>query len=154
MRTRIETIVNALPATFVYGVMSDFNFATDGSPFPVVCMLPALIEGEATQSHYLHTYTVVLLFVTDGSIGSTTAQRATNVENMLELAKEFLAELIKSINAEKRRESRVLGWLFHSLDPEEKSDFNQFFNAFDQQVDGYGLTVRVNLLEDPANCIV
>lgn len=158
MKNRIQNIIeNDMTLTYRYGVMHSFNFEADENFFPAVFMLPIIQEGELSESgnHFINTYTAVLLFCTPGGLAEDMqTTHPDNVTAMRQLSLDFILRLHNSVKASKRKPNQVNAYMIGSMDPTDRKDFDQFFNAFDSQVDGVGLTVSVTLQETPAECLV
>lgn len=163
MRTIIENIITGMtdpgdPAFFEWGVLPEFNLTQDENTlYPAVCMLPVIVQGELPQQSIksvINVYTVTLLFVNKTELDDTWNLPKYNVVKEMErIAIKFLGLLIKDIR-DLRNNSKVLTWMLHSLNPEDKLDFEQFFNFFDTNVDGKGITINIEMREPLENCLI
>ena len=158
MKNRIQNIITSMPGitAFEWGNMSSFNLTQDDQVnFPVCLMLPSFERSTPLKGGLVLTiHTVTLLFVTQSELSDDYAiTRVTTVDSMRDLAKSFVYYLYQDIKALSQPEN-VTEWFIHSLNPQDKYDFDAFFNAFDVNVDGVGLTVEIPVREKIEDCLL
>ena len=158
MRTEIQEDISAIADinTFEWGNMAEFNLNADSNLFPAALMLPPFVEKTAKSTgKYLATYTVTILFIQKTNLSDDMDQTQYNaVDQMRGYANTFIDKTVKRFGSVPKgnRETGVHGTLIHSLDPSSKLDPNAFFNVFDTNASGVGLTITVSRYEAANEC--
>lgn len=145
------------PPLFLWGSVFEQNLILDKQDevdgFPCILMIPPFVEGEVTtHGRALNKYIVTLLFVDKIDFleeQNTTAK--SKVQEMRSLASEFMGEAVKYVNALHQQET-IQSYLFHSPNPDDKLNPEEFFNQFDINVAGYGLTFDFPIIEKIGSC--
>ncbi len=159
VENRIQAIIANMtnPPLFLWGSVFEQNLILDKQDettgFPCILMIPPFVEGEvATHGRALHRYIVTLLFV--DKIDLLEEQNTTGkskVQEMRSLAAEFMGEAVKYIDALPQQEG-IEKYLFHSPNPDDKMNPEEFFNQFDINVAGYGVTFDFPIVEKIESC--
>ena len=168
---RIQAIIDSMDPspTFLWGTVFEHNLVLDslanGQPlpltlplsldsgFPVVLMLPPIIEGmPTTHKRVLNRYVVTLLFVDKIELleeQDTTGK--SKVQAMRDLAFNFLGKAIAYVDALQQPQA-IENYLLHAPNPDDKLNPDEFFNQLDINVAGYGLTFDLPVLEKIQEC--
>lgn len=172
MRDRIEGIVKDTDLTtglglsnFFWGDMAELNKEIDSVPiddtnlFPVVCMLPSFISGgpsprgRGVAVKMYNSYLVTLLFLTSTEfLQDQNTAGYTAVKAMEDLGKTFISKLMLNLSTFKDPFTGLKSYTFHGLNPYEKKDMQWFFNVFDANVNGVGMTIEIHILENLEDC--
>lgn len=90
----VNTAVNAT-GTFVRGSRQDISLATTKDQWPIIALLP--IRENEDRKNRLLTRNIVMAFITQDSTDNTPEQRDTLVEQMGDLASDFINVLETTI---------------------------------------------------------
>ena len=156
---RIQAIINNMttPPLFLWGSVFEQNLLLDQQEettgFPCILMIPPFVQGEIKNyGTVLNNYVVTLLFV--DKIDFLEDQNTTGkskIQQMRTLATEFIGQAIKYIDGLGQAE-RIQSYLFHSPNPDDKLNPEEFFNQFDINVAGYGVTFDFPVVEKVESC--
>ena len=158
MRAEVENIIGEIGEikTFQWGIMPEFNLLADHAELPLAFMIPPVVFRKAkTTSQYLSTYMVTVLFLKQTQLSDaidTTKYEA--IKEMRELANTFTDKMVKKYGPapSKTRETGVDNIIIHSPNPDDKTDINAYFNLFDTNLSGVGVTMDVSVYEKATDC--
>ena len=151
--------------TFLWGSMANINrdltFIDPDSLYPVCCMVPDLIsiqpnpKGVGVAKKMYIKYVSILLFLSSSEfLGDQNTKSFSAVEAMKEEALKFLSKLELYIAQNfKDTYSQVALATVHSLNPYDKDDYSAYFNQFDTNTDGVGVTIELDLLQTYVDCV-
>jgi hypothetical protein len=146
------------PPTVFWGAIYEHNIALDDAQlstnFPVILMYPPIVKVDIREyGMVLNEYVVVLSFI--DKIAHAEKQNTVSVATikaMRALAFEFISKAKDYVDGLGAQKETVRDALLHSLDPTKKLDTDMFFDQYDLNVAGYGLTISIPILEKIKEC--
>ncbi len=160
----IETIVSNIALTMTgtpkvyWGAGYEHNLILDGvetaETFPIILMYPSIVKFEMDDYGSTQTmYIVTLSFITKTPVleDQDTKSKAT-IQSMRAMAFEFSSKAKEYMKSLGNQNVFPSSGLIHSIDPIKKLDTNMFFDQYDLNVGGCGLTIEIPYLELIKDC--